>query len=205
MSTEQTPTTTVDVVIRLTLDDVESVTPAVREALDNLADVMLVQAEDGLYSLGWKDAENVPPAGDADDDGTPNEYVADISGATVQDIREVAQVSAAADYIATGEDADLVRFLEQNPDTAETLTADQLTAVEQYARHYSGGLYVLVGDVPGRPGRYVKVHDTWADDGPVIVHGYDLDPDEDDPERASHVESYATGREAVAAFLDLLR
>lgn len=46
----------VDINIRLSLDAEPS--PEVRDALASLADVMLVQAEDGLYRLGWKDAED---------------------------------------------------------------------------------------------------------------------------------------------------
>ena len=71
-STSTTPTvttTTVDLVIRLQVVGTPAEVALYRDALECLADVMRVQAEDGLYSLGHEDAET--------EDG-PSEYVADI-------------------------------------------------------------------------------------------------------------------------------
>ena len=69
-TTTVTPiTTTVDLVIRLQVVGTPAEVARYRDALECLADVMRVQAEDGLYSLGYEDAES--------EDG-PNEYVADI-------------------------------------------------------------------------------------------------------------------------------
>jgi hypothetical protein len=67
-------TTTVDLVIRLQVKGSPAEVEKYREALGCLACVMVVQAEDGLWSLGCEDAET--------DDG-PSEYVADIERANV--------------------------------------------------------------------------------------------------------------------------
>lgn len=91
---------------------------------------------------------------------------------------------------------DAARFLEQNNDAAETLSADD---VALFAQHHAGGLYVLLDYAPD--GRCVKLHDTWGGDGPVIVHVYDPDKP-DDP--AEVVESFKTGREALARFHTLI-
>ena len=83
MNTETTPetaattpivTTTVDLVIRLQVAGSPAEVARYRDALECLADVMRVQAEDGLWSLGYEDAES--------DDG-PNEHVADIESLLV--------------------------------------------------------------------------------------------------------------------------
>lgn len=62
-------TTTVDIVIRLQVAGSPAEVAKYRDALECLADVMRVQAEDGLWSLGHEDGKN--------DDG-PSEYIADI-------------------------------------------------------------------------------------------------------------------------------
>lgn len=62
-------TTTVDLVIRLQVAGSPAEVARYRAALECLADVMRVQAEDGLWTLGYEDAES--------EDG-PNEHVADI-------------------------------------------------------------------------------------------------------------------------------
>lgn len=94
---------------------------------------------------------------------------------------------------------DMARWLEQNHRAAETITPEQIRAVAQYAEHHAGGLFVLGGDTPGD--HYVKCHDSWGDDASVIVHTYD--PDAEDPEFSDTetIAEYATGTEAVAAFL----
>lgn len=46
------------ITIRLDMPGV-TVTNTIREALDALADIMLVQAEDGLYTLGSRDASDL--------------------------------------------------------------------------------------------------------------------------------------------------
>lgn len=71
--------TKVDITFRLTLD--QPMTPEIRESLDNLAAVMLVQAEDGLYRFGWKDAE--------DEDEIPNSFMAEITSTHVTSIEAV--------------------------------------------------------------------------------------------------------------------
>ncbi len=63
-------TTTVDLVIRIQVVGTPADVENCRNALENLADVMSVQAEDGLWSLGHEGAEN--------DDG-PSEIVANIT------------------------------------------------------------------------------------------------------------------------------
>ena len=74
-STTPTPiTTTVDLVIRLQVAGTPAEVARYRDALECLADVMRVQAEDGLWSLGYEDAES---------DDAPNEHVADIESLRV--------------------------------------------------------------------------------------------------------------------------
>lgn len=70
-------TVTVDITVRLTLD-AETLTPEIQAALDALADVMAVQAEDGLYSAGSPDA--------ADDD---NQFVCDLVRYEIRPVAEV--------------------------------------------------------------------------------------------------------------------
>lgn len=72
-------TTTVDVVIRLQVKGSPATVTQYRDALDNLASVMLVQAEDGLWSLGYEDAE-------AEEGDPPNELVADFESMNVHAI-----------------------------------------------------------------------------------------------------------------------
>ena len=67
-------TTTVDLVIRLQVAGSPAEVARYRDALECLADVMRVQAEDGLWSLGYEDAES---------DDAPNEHVADIESLLV--------------------------------------------------------------------------------------------------------------------------
>lgn len=68
-------TTTVDLVIRLEIRGAPDDVAHYRAALECLADVMRVQAEDGLWTLGQSEAES--------DDG-PSAHVADIESAHVQ-------------------------------------------------------------------------------------------------------------------------
>jgi hypothetical protein len=72
-----TETTTVDVVIRLEVIGTTETVAKYRAALECLADIMRVQAEDGLWSLGSEDAET--------DDG-PSAYVAAIETAVVRSV-----------------------------------------------------------------------------------------------------------------------
>lgn len=71
-------TTTVDLVIRLQVDGSPADVAKYRAALECLADVMCVQAEDGLWTLGQPEAEN--------DEG-PSLFVARIESARVHAIR----------------------------------------------------------------------------------------------------------------------
>ena len=73
-STAPPVTTTVDLVIRLQVVGSPAEVARYRDALECLADVMRVQAEDGLWSLGYEDAES---------DDAPNEHVADIDSLLV--------------------------------------------------------------------------------------------------------------------------
>lgn len=70
-----TETTTVDVVVRLQVAGSPADVATYLDPLYCLADVMAVQAEDGLWSLGSPEAET--------DDG-PSAYVADIADTRVQ-------------------------------------------------------------------------------------------------------------------------
>lgn len=71
-------TTTVQIVISLAVDGSRADVERYRNALQALADAMLVQAEDGLWSLGYVDAES---------EDAPNERLADISNAHVRAVR----------------------------------------------------------------------------------------------------------------------
>lgn len=64
--------TTATITVTLPLAEGTEVTPEVRDALDCLAAIMLVQAEDGLYTGGSPDAE---PGG---------EHLADFAASTVE-------------------------------------------------------------------------------------------------------------------------
>ena len=100
--------------------------------------------------------------------------------------------------------SDLQEFLRQNDLVRDTITAEQAIALQvgDYATHHSGGLVVLGGY--RTDGLYVKCHDSWGDDGQVVVHTYDpdwvwLEGQVDDPNEEE--DYYTTGREAVAEFL----
>ena len=67
-------TTTVDLVIRIQVAGTPSDVAKYRAALECLAEIMVMQAKDGLWTLGYADGE--------DDDG-PSEHVTDIEGARV--------------------------------------------------------------------------------------------------------------------------
>ena len=67
-------TTTVDLVIRLQVAGSPADVARYRAALENLAEVMAVQTEDGLWTLGHAEAET---------DGGPSELVAEIETACV--------------------------------------------------------------------------------------------------------------------------
>ena len=69
--------TTVDLVIRLRVAGTPAEVARYRAALECLAAVMAVQAEDGLWSLGHAEAES--------DEG-PSEHVADIESACVHTV-----------------------------------------------------------------------------------------------------------------------
>jgi hypothetical protein len=83
-------TTTVDLVVRLQVVGSPAEVAQYRAALECLADVMRVQAEDGLWSLGHEEAET--------DDG-PSEHVADIETALVH-----AVLIEGADALTKGDD-----------------------------------------------------------------------------------------------------
>ncbi len=75
MSKSKNETTTVDIVIRLQVKGSKVEVARYRDALEMLGEVMVVQAEDGLYSAGYEDGG---------DEETPNKYVADIEHTCVQ-------------------------------------------------------------------------------------------------------------------------
>lgn len=68
------PTTTVDIVIRLRIAGTVADLAKHRAALAALADVMRVQAEDGLWTAGYEDGG---------DEEEPNAYIANIDNAGV--------------------------------------------------------------------------------------------------------------------------
>lgn len=84
-------------------------------------------------------------------------------------------------------------FVRQNPDTMTDLDYDQ---VAEYVEHHAGGLMVM--ERPLADSRMVKMHDTWGDDGPVVVHTYSRVLAEDPNETVEH---FATGADALACFL----
>ena len=96
----KTITTTVDLVIRVEVVGETADVENCRDALGNLANVMAVQAEDGLWSLGHEDAEV---------DGVPSEIVATIESTKVHavligDEQQKAQHDRCLRLIAIAED-----------------------------------------------------------------------------------------------------
>lgn len=93
------------------------------------------------------------------------------------------------------------RFAQLNPDTMKGLTIEQCESIEAYAQHYSGGLHVLLKRTAD--GKYLKLHDTWGPgedgDGPIILHCYDVESEEDD--ETEWCGNFNTGKDAIAAFL----
>lgn len=89
------------------------------------------------------------------------------------------------------------RFMAQNTLAAQTVTPEQAEQADAFAEHHCGGLYVL-GAPLGE--RYVKCHDSWGDEGTVVVHAYDPE-DGGTPDDVWH---FPTGEQAVARFLDLV-
>lgn len=75
-----------DITIRLEIPDEVTGHPVARRGLEALADVMLVQAEDGLYSAGYPEADTILVHGLAE----PNAYVAPIQRSKVVSILHVA-------------------------------------------------------------------------------------------------------------------
>jgi len=63
------PRTTVDLVIRLQVEGSPTDVARYRAALEMLAEVMVVQAEDGLWSAGYREGGT---------DAEPSEFIADI-------------------------------------------------------------------------------------------------------------------------------
>src|SRR5690348_9087135 len=89
-------------------------------------------------------------------------------------------------------------FLEQNSLFAKAgLSAPHLEAVDQFAEHHCGGLFVL-----GRPedGLIVKCHESWGpgrpdEPGDIVVHIYDPHGD------TEAVRYYDDPADAIADFL----
>lgn len=115
-------------------------------------------------------------------------------------------------------------FLEQNTDTAEGLTPEQIETLTPYAQHHAGGLFVLFGKTDDADRPMVKLHDDWGDDGEahagltrsICVHEYNADPAHDSDwtlvvegvtvQRAEFMGSdrvtiYGNSADAVAHFL----
>lgn len=94
------------------------------------------------------------------------------------------------------ETTDAERFADQNPRAvADVEDHDDLATVDDYAVHHAGGQYVLWR--PLEDGMHVKMHDSWADEGQVVVHIYS---DRDEPER-DELREFTSGREALESFL----
>lgn len=98
---------------------------------------------------------------------------------------------------------DMLRWLEQNDIAKATMTALQCAQVEGYAEHHAGGLYVLMHERRvGDNWVCTKLHDSWGDDGQVVVHTYSPDLETDDT-TIQREEYFDTGKKAVEAFLAL--
>lgn len=87
-------------------------------------------------------------------------------------------------------------FLAQNDLSAATLTAKQ---VAPYAQHHSGGLVVLAG-YDKVTGQCVKMHDSWGDDGEIVLHTYDPNADDE----SETMVFYGVGSTAFARFLEAI-
>ena len=88
------------------------------------------------------------------------------------------------------------RFNAQNDLGGVVLTAEEQDIIRRYADHHAGGLVVLWRSLTDDLS--VKLHDSWGEDGPVVVHVYDAD----DPDR-DYIEEFADGHEAIARFLSI--
>lgn len=64
----------------IVIDLDRDITPEIAEGLSNLLEVMKVQAEDGVYTLGYKDAEDLDPFDEAGGEMHYfiNQHVADV-------------------------------------------------------------------------------------------------------------------------------
>lgn len=89
------------------------------------------------------------------------------------------------------------RFKSQNPLASRDIADGQ---IEPYAGLHSGGLVVLAAPRKGARG-YVKLHDDWAADFQVVVHGYSLDDDLG----SEDVAFFNNGRKAYEYFLTQIR
>lgn len=67
----------VDIVIH-TIVDTERMTPEIKAALEALAEVMIVQGEDGLYSAGNPDAGDYQVLVDGKWEDRQNEHIAEL-------------------------------------------------------------------------------------------------------------------------------
>lgn len=85
-------------------------------------------------------------------------------------------------------------FLAQNDLFSADLTAHDREVAAPYAEHHAGGLFVLGRRINDR--LYVKAHDSWGDDGKIVVHVYD--PDAAD---GGTVDYFDSGHDALVRFL----
>lgn len=92
-------------------------------------------------------------------------------------------------------------FIDQNSESVKGFTQEMADLAEGYAQHYSGGLLVLIKRTPTG---CLKMHDTWGDDGPVVVHHYGLDDEGldagSDTDPHEWVAHFQTGTEAFRLF-----
>jgi hypothetical protein len=88
------------------------------------------------------------------------------------------------------------RFNAQNDLGGIIPTLSEREVIREFVSEHSGGLVVLVRDLGDN--LLVKLHDSWGEDGPVVVHAYD--PDD---ETVDHVEEFDDGHTAIARFLDI--
>lgn len=102
--------------------------------------------------------------------------------------------------------SDAATFLAQNPLFAKGLTDTDREVIDDLAEPHSGGLVVLGMPLSGT--LYVKAHDSWGDDGKVVVHTYDTEEDDSDGVIAGatgDVEEYFdNGHAALARLLQIV-
>ena len=144
----------------------------------------------------------------AETTGEFDQYLCDNGDLVDADYEEVDERDLVINLLdATGlypDEPEWSAFAEQNKTFMFGLTPDDTAELVQYASFHAGGLFVLIRPVltAGAANVYAKVHDSWGDDGDIVLDIYDADGE--DPN--DNVQVYFSGGDGPVAarmFLDL--